>query len=152
MSLRSWLWACAVLGTIGCSSPLDNNEVLALAQARQRWASRGFDDYTFETRHGCFCPPEITGPVRITVRQGTILSVTLLETGALLPPADLVHWYTIEQLFARIPATAQQDGVADVGVVYDQALGYPASIRVTPDEGILDAGESYSVSAVGPAE
>lgn len=152
MSPRVWLWAAAVLGTVGCSSPFDSNEQLVLAQARQRWASRGFTDYTFETHHGCFCPPEITGPVRIIVRQGTVLSVTLLETGALLAPADLVHWYTIEQLFDRIPATADQEGVDDVRVTYDPALGYPTSIQIIPDKGVLDGGGSYSVSAVGPAD
>lgn len=150
MRAAPWGWIGAALGIIGCSSPLDSNEQLAWAQARDRWTARGLADYTFETRHDCFCPPEITGPVRITVHQGTISSVTILESGLLLASSDLVHWYTIEQLFDRIRATAVQDGIADVAVSYDPTLGYPTSVRVIPDKDVLDGGESYWVTAVIP--
>jgi hypothetical protein len=41
--------------------------------------------------------------------------------------------------------------VEDVDVEYDDTLWYPGSVEVRYEEGILDAGDRYTVSAVGPA-
>ena len=125
---------------------IDDKRVLA--GARQQWAARPFPDYIFETRRDCFCRSEEIGPSRITVRQGVITHVTSIETGAAVVAAD---WYTIEQLFERIPQLAEQNGVEDVAVEYDSALGYPSSIAVRYEEGILDAGILYVISAVEAA-
>lgn len=132
-----------------CSSPFGPDEALVLAAARAQWGQRAFADYTFDARHDCsFCRPEEVGPVRITVQQGVITSITLLETGEAAEPAS---WFTIEQLFERIPIWAKEDGVDDVTVEYDATLGFPASVEVRFEEGILDAGDTYTVSAVAPA-
>jgi uncharacterized protein DUF6174 len=136
------------LAVIGCSSPFGPDEARELASARARWEARTFPDYTFETEHGCFCAPEQIGPVRITVRQGAIAEVTLLATGESVA-AD--NWYTIEQLFDRIPLAAKEDGVEDVTAAYDPALGFPTNVGVRFGSDVLDAGSSYTVSAVGPA-
>lgn len=146
-SLRGFAVILAVVIS-ACSSPLGPDEARELAIARQRWAERAFADYTFETRHDCFCPPEQTGPVRITVRQGTIESVTRLDTGAPALPAD---WYTIEELFDRIPVMAKENGVDDVIVRYDATLWFPSSIEVRFNKDVLDAGSIYSITVVGPA-
>jgi protein-S-isoprenylcysteine O-methyltransferase Ste14 len=133
----------------GCSTPFGPNEVLELGAARAQWSARSFADYVFDTEHGCtFCRPDETGPVRITVRGGAISSVALLSTGESISPA---RWYTIEQMFELIPTFADRDGVDDVAVTYDQTLGHPASISVRYPEDWLDAGDSYTLSAVGPA-
>src|ERR687895_854125 len=134
------------LGVGACSSPFGPGEARILATARAQWEQRPFADYTFAARHGCFCPPEHVGPVRITVRQGAIVSVTLLETGELVDPA---HWFTIEQLYGRIPSWAEHDGVEDVSVDYDPTLGFPSRVQVRYDEGIADAGDTYTISNVG---
>ena len=131
-----------------CSSPFGPEDARLLASARAQWSERAFPDYTFDVRHGCFCTPEQVGPVRIIVRQGSIESVTLLETAEPLDPA---LWFTIEQLFDRIPVWAKNEGVDEVIVEYDSTLGFPSSIGVKYEEGILDAGDAYTVSNVGPA-
>jgi hypothetical protein len=99
-------------------------------------------------RHDCFCTPEQIGPVQIRVQQGTITSVALLETGEAADPAA---WFTIEELFDRIPVLAKEDGVDDVTAEYDATLGFPTSVVVRFKEGILDAGSSYTVSALAPS-
>jgi hypothetical protein len=131
-----------------CSSPFGPTEARLLASARAQWGARAFPDYTFHARHACFCTPEEIGPVRITVRQGSIESVTLLATGEAV---DAASWFTIEQLFERIPLSAKNEGVDDVAVEYDPTLGFPSSVRVKYEAGILDAGEAYTVTNVGPA-
>jgi hypothetical protein len=138
-------WAFAIYG---CSSPFPPGELFELEDARRKWEARGFADYTFETRHDCFCLPEDVGPVRITVRDGVMTEVTMIETGQ---PVSSSRWYTIEQLYDRIPGFAAADGVDDVAVQYDATLGYPISVSVSFEEGILDAGSLYTISAVTPA-
>jgi hypothetical protein len=149
MSSHSLIAVIATLAVTACSSsPFTPDEARELGSARARWQQRPFADYSFETTHGCFCPPELIGPVRIVVRQGAIESVTRLDTGDTAPPTD---WYTIEDLFERIPDFGDQDGVDDVVVQYDEALGFPTSIEVRFDQGIQDAGSGYSVTAVAEA-
>jgi hypothetical protein len=77
-----------------------------------------------------------------------ITHVTSIESGEAVVADD---WYTIEQLFERIPQLAEQNGVEDVAVEYDSALGYPSLIAVRYEEGILDAGILYVISAVEAA-
>lgn len=144
---QSLLVTIAVVGS-ACSSPFGLDERLALDVARERWDERPFQDYVFETRHGCFCPLEQVGPVQITVRQGSIESVAMLETGDAVDPR---FWYTIEQLFELIPRFAETDGVEDVNVEYDDTLWYPTSVSVQFGEDVLDAGSHYTITAVGPA-
>ena len=147
--MRSMGLAIALAAAAACSSPFDPDEARVLANARAKWRQRGFADYTFEARHNCFfCRPEELGPVRITVHQGAIGSVILVATGE---PVDPAYWFTIDELFERIPLWAKNDGVDDVTVKYDAALGFPTSIGVRYEEGILDAGDTYAVSAVAPA-
>jgi hypothetical protein len=136
------------LTTAACSSPFGPNEARLLARARAQWSARAFADYTFDARHACFCTPEQVGPVRITVRQGSIESVTLLATGEAVAPR---HWFTIEQLFDRIPLSAKNEGVEDVTVEYDPTLGFPSWVEVKYEESVLDAGDTYTVGNVGPA-
>jgi hypothetical protein len=135
-------------GAAACSSPFNPHEARLLAAARAQWEQRPFANYTFEALHGCFCLPEQVGPVRITVREGAIVSVSLLETEE---PVDPAHWFTIEQLYERIPSWAKYDGVEEVSVEYDPILGFPSRVVVQADEGIADAGDTYIVSNVGPA-
>jgi Family of unknown function (DUF6174) len=131
-----------------CSSPFGPNEALLLSAARAQWEQRGFTDYTFVARHGCFCTPEQVGPVRITVRGGVLVSAALIETG---DAVDLAYWFTIEQLFDRIPESAKYEGVEDVRVEYDPTLGFPSSVQVRYGEDHLDAGDTYTLSDVTPA-
>ena len=147
--MRSVKLAVALsLGAAACSSPFGPQEARLLADSRAQWDQRTFADYTFEARRDCFCPPEEVGPVRITVRQGAIVELTLLETGEAVDP---LLWLTIEQLYDQIPRWGKYHGVEDVIVDYDPTLGFPSRVQVRYEEGITDAGLSYTVSNVGPA-
>lgn len=144
---QSLLVTIAVVGS-ACSPPFGLDERLALDVARERWDERPFQDYVFEAQHSCFCTPEQVGPVRITVRQGSIESVVLLETGS---GVDSSLWFTMERFFELIPLFGKQNGVEEVDVEYDGTLWYPSSVRVRYGEDVLDAGSHYTITAVGPA-
>src|SRR5918995_1842470 len=128
--MRSFRVAAALaLAAAACSSPLDPGEARVLASARAQWEERPFADYTFDMRRASL---EVqTGPVRAIVRQGMIVSATLVETGDAVDPAV---WFTIEQLFNVIPHWAKGDGVDDVTIEYDSRLGFPSLIEVRSED------------------
>jgi hypothetical protein len=131
--------------TTACSSPLGPGEARDFAAARAQWEHRPFVDYTFDLRRDASWGQ--VGPVRAIVRQGTIASATLVETGDAVDPAV---WFTIEQLFDFIPHWAKSDGVDDITIRYDPTLGFPSLIQVRAEIGVSDV-ETFTITNVGPA-
>ena len=55
-------------------TPAGDEEALAqLAQARERWAEAGIEDYAYSISESCECPDEISGPRRVTVKAGEVI-------------------------------------------------------------------------------
>ena len=107
---------------------------------RATWAAtRAGRDYRFTTRFTCFC---VGGGVDATVSvSGTrVVSVRRRDTGEAL---SLPMYYTVEELYARAIAMAEEDG--HVEVTYHRS-GYPTRLVV----GTLanDAGTGYEVREV----
>jgi hypothetical protein len=146
--VRSLLLATALAFALAaCSSPLGPSEALDLAHARTQWEQRPFADYSFDMLRDDYW--QQTGPVRSVVRQGTIVSATLVETG---DPVDPAVWFSIEQLFKVIPIWAKIDGVDDVIIHYDPSLGFPSLIEFRSEEDFEDArGVTFTITNVGPA-
>src|SRR4029453_2275440 len=91
----------------GCgAAPLSPTEVRTLSNAERLWAARSFQDYVFELRRSCFCPVEFFQWSRIEVVGGRVTRVTVIETGADLPPAFWSGFPTVEQIFERIRSSA----------------------------------------------
>jgi hypothetical protein len=127
-----------------CSSPLGPVEALVLAKARAQWEQRAFLDYTFDMRRDASWAQ--IGPVRTTVRQGSIVSAMLVETGDAVDPAV---WFTIEEVFDFISAAASSDGLDDVTIEYDPTLGFPSSIEFRVEVGVGPR-ETWTITNVGP--
>jgi hypothetical protein len=146
--MRSLRVALALIfAAAACSSPLGPGEARGLANARAQWEERPFADYTFDMLRDDFW--QQIGPVRAVVRQGTIVSATLVESG---DPVDPAVWFSIEQLFDVIPIWANIDGVDDVIIDYDPSLGFPSLIEFRNEEDFEDArGVIFTVTNVGPA-
>jgi hypothetical protein len=113
-----------------------------LVQARARWAAAGVDDYAFTIHRSCFCPPEYTGPFRMTVRDGEIASVT--RAGR---PVDAVQVQVpaVDDLFDQLEA-AYAAGAATVRVTYDAGMGHPVEIWIDLDEAMADEETGYTIS------
>lgn len=110
-----------------------------LRAMRDTWSStRSGRDYRFTTRYTCFCVGGGEDAV-VTVRGDRVVSVAKRD-GQALPAAQ---YYTIEELYVRAIAEAEQDG--HVEVTYHRS-GYPARLVV----GTLanDAGVGYEVREV----
>ena len=99
-------------------------------------------DYVFDYQLLCFCSPESTEPVRITVRQDAVVAVVRQSDG--LPAGTKYGWPRVDALFDDIQGRLDQH-VARITVDYDASYGYPRSIVV--DVAAMAADDEYSHAA-----
>ncbi len=107
-----------------------------LARHEALWRSQRITSYQFRYRQACYCLPETTAPVVITVRDGSIAEVVKVGSGE---PADASapFYRSVEQIFDVI-RTAIDDGAESLTVGYDEQLGYPRSVSVDPRRQVAD--------------
>jgi hypothetical protein len=157
-----WLIAAcfAIAGVAGCADdsppsglgaqqvvlPRDtitgSGQLSELQERRAAWVARGITDYRFQLQISCFCAGDITRPVLVEVRSGSVANVWDLETGK--PVANTSAYPTVTKLFDD--AIAKRSGGGNVSVAYDQALGIPVRLEVGTIAN--DAGILYHVSAL----
>jgi hypothetical protein len=119
MRALAMLAACTAL--VSCDDPTAPER---LSSAEARWERAGHDSYSFTAEHSCFCIDDARGPVRIVVRDGAIVSVTMISTGASV--ADPL-WFTIDDLFDLVRDELERLPER-LDVEYDRALGFPVRI------------------------
>ena len=139
-----------LLGAAACQPPLSHSELVALAAGEQRWAARGFADYSFEIIHSCFCGGELTQWARVEVVDGQVRRVTLVSTGEVITDHRMSFWPTVEKVFRDIHLARNSDGLADVQFTLDRTLGYPSFVQWSYGENILDAGGTQSLRNAAP--
>lgn len=145
MRRRSCSVVMLMLVTMGCSITEPSSretEQAELTRNRQRWIAAGLHDYVFDYQRLCFCAPESTEPVRISVRQDAVVAVTRQSDGQ---PVDAKYgWPRVDALFDDIQGRLDQH-VARITVDYDATYGYPRSIVV--DVAAMTADDEYSHTA-----
>jgi hypothetical protein len=109
---------------------------------RQKWAQRGYTNYTFTLRMDCFCA--INGPVSVLVIADSARQVTLQSTGAVI---DAPWIPTIKKLFDVIDQEIARPA-AVLRVTYDPTLGYPSKIVSDPIANAVDDEITYTVTGV----
>jgi Family of unknown function (DUF6174) len=124
---------------VACSNPIQTSESL--------WKSKNIVNYTFTFQRSCFCPPEISKPTVLTVKNGVLTSAVYADGNG----NALLTYFTdvapLEKLFRNIEG-AQSGGYA-VTVVYDATYGFPSSINASKN--IPDASYTLTVTDFKPA-
>ncbi len=100
-----------------------------LVAARARWAQRGPTTYRMTVVRSCECLPKMSGPVVLTVTNGTVEQRVYERGGTPVPPSYAELFPSVDGLFARLEAMLHQAGTV-VTVRYDPTLGYPTRIAV----------------------
>jgi len=151
MRLATALLTVALL--VACSdSPLGPGEFREAARAKARWEARGFVDYDFEYRAACFCPPELTEWALVSVRDGRVASVQMVDSRVLINPEYLTMWPTVDAMFDRIFRDHESDSfLLDIIAQFDRQLGYPTLVNLVFDSGIQDAGGAHYLRNLTPA-
>lgn len=111
-----------------CSSSTDAERDFEAAFAR--WRRAGLVNYAFKSTLLCFCGPDITVPMTVTVRSGVVVSVVDRVTGA---PKPLSYRSSIDSLFSKVSEEIRVRP-GRLQVTYDPALGFPRSLTYgTPE-------------------
>jgi len=135
-----------LLAAGGCGDDPLSPEAEALESARALWETTGPAHYTYQYRLSCFCPPQLLETARVSVSDGQVTAVYLLDSDT-PAPADTWNMYeTIDGLFDRLAMSLASDPVV-FEVTYDGVAGYPTSAQVDISEQIAD--EEYSFTASG---
>jgi Family of unknown function (DUF6174) len=133
------IFALLTVVLIACTNPVQTNEAL--------WKSKNIVNYTFTFQRGCFCPPEISKPTVLTVKNGLLTSAVYADGSG----NALLTYFTdiapLEKLFRNIEG-AQSAGYA-VTVAYDGTYGFPSSINASKN--IPDASYTFTVTDFKPA-
>jgi hypothetical protein len=118
-----------------------------LAAARGLWLEADLRNYSFTLRQLCFCPPEITEPVLIEVRNGEIEAVSRPGSHSPLDPPSVDDWVAVEGLFDLVQSAIDRDGDV-IEVEYHPEFGYPMSAFLDYEQGPSDEELKFEVSGL----
>lgn len=113
---------------------------LDLQAAEARWAGQNLSAYSFTIEMSCFCP--FTDPMRVTVRDGEVVSVT--RNGADVPAGQQAGApITIEAAFRRIHDSL---GANAIEVQFHPVFGFPERAVVDPIKDAVDEEFAFDIT------
>jgi uncharacterized protein DUF6174 len=132
---RALVLGCLIVATaaVGCTDYTED------VQAHyDKWKAQGIEDYVFVWQQRCFCGS--TGGVRVTVRDGKVISAVSTMTGE---PEEEYYAHTIDELFDEAIEYAD-DGPDDFDAAYSDEYAYISEYSVDPDTNTAD--EEYGIA------
>ena len=125
----------------GCTASSPTSPVTRdVASARAQWQRTGIRNYEFVSALSCFCAPDYTAPMRVTVQNGLVTAIANAVTGATMPVS---YRQPIDSIFANLSRQAT-DNPSLLTVQFDPTYGYP--VQATFGSLAADAGYSITVS------
>lgn len=121
-----------------------------LSEATNRWFTVGLENYEFVLSRQCFCPPEITAPIRIEVRGGQVFSVTNAETGEPVTDRNVVVM-TVPELFSLISERLNR-GPEFAELEFDSTYGHPTKASFNPIINLFDDEEAFFIEDLKPVD
>ena len=142
MSSRSALVALLVLSACNDGSLLGGPFDHSLLWARARWESSGVDSYGLTVRPLCFCV--FVEPVRVTVRDGVVVSRIIQSSGDALPAQYASSYPDVPGLFAIIER-AREKGADHIDADFNETYGFPTAVWIDWKESWADDEIGYRV-------
>jgi len=133
----------------GCSDILGPGvDARNLSRSRHLWDASGFTSYNYVVSNDCFC---VLGgvPVEVSVRNGQVVSVVYVSTGAPLAPDLASLYHDVDGLFDLIDDAIQQRAHR-VDAVYDSQYGYPSNVFIDYRANTADEEFGFRVSSLTP--
>ena len=144
--------------TVSGYSPDGGGDGDALKQAqaeldkhRALWEASRAEDYSFVLTPICFCPQDLLDPVRISVVDGIVASVTYVESDKAPEHDGFGRYATIDDLFDTIQEGIDREAT-QVTVSYDPVIGYPTDASIDYDSRMADEEYRFTVSGYSPGE
>ncbi len=115
-----------------------------LDEARALWAAKGPKDYTATFHWTCFCAPAYSGPVELTVVNGTIMGVQYAEGVAAPGTPKASNYMTVPQLFDLVQQAIDERAYR-IDATYDASLGYPTKVLIDYKQTIADEERGFTL-------
>jgi uncharacterized protein DUF6174 len=150
--LPLWLAGLLLLASAACDSPFfgddDSFQRDLLAEKRAVWAAEGGNSYDYTLELQCYCAPaaQLEESVRVSVRNGVVVSRTYTTTTPVAASAAVFDTYdTVPELFAVVEAAIRGDAnVLQVG--YHDEYGFPEVVNIDPSGSVNDDQRLFIVS------
>ncbi len=110
-----------------------------------RWYSNGLQNYEFVYRLQCFCHPDETAPVRITVEAGQVVSVVDVGTGE----DRTGNYSSVQGLFGWISQRLERNPEYAV-LEFDLETGYPTKVQFDYIVNMYDDEEAFFIEDLKP--
>ncbi len=117
------------LGLAGCADDDSSPDRDALEASRARWEALGVNSYEYRFQRGCFCPPEDTREVWVTVTNDRISGVRYVDTNEAVPAARFDRYATVDGLF-DLAQDALDRSADSYQATFDPDLAYPRRIAI----------------------
>ena len=129
----------------GCGNASPTSPVARdVAAARAVWQRAGLRSYVVTSSLSCFCAPEYSAAMTVTVQNGVVSAITNAATGA---PQPLNIRQPIDSIFANLERQAAERP-ALLSAQFDATYGYP--VQAMFGSLAADAGYSVSLSKLRP--
>lgn len=139
--------ACDTLGT-GVEGDGDLRE--EIERHRGAWTERDVRDYAVTLRRVCFCPLEVTRPVRVEVRRGEVTRVRRADGGDV--DRDRWHLYpTVDGVFA-ILLDAVDRGADSVAVEWSDDVPSPRTVFIDYRRATADEELGFEIDGLEPLD
>ncbi|WP_417513190.1 DUF6174 domain-containing protein [Marinobacter sp.] len=134
-------------GTVVPDAAAENagNEIETRDQAQALWRGKGIVNYQVTVQQTCFCPADLSQPMRVTVVGGKLVDVKGLEQPIQDESQLDASRLTIAGLFEFIEQSEQRK-VHKLNVDYDPHYGFPRRIDYDGHEMIADDEYQYELS------
>jgi len=138
--------ACLAVLVPACASDSSSNQDEDLLAHRMLWSRPGRYAYAFTWQQSCFCPTEMTRPIRITVETGQIKTAVYADDQVPVSASVMTSLLTIEGVFDLIQSAIDRHA-AQIDVQYD-TIGFPKSVFIDISTRIADEERSIAISDV----
>jgi Family of unknown function (DUF6174) len=147
--LRPTLQLLAVCLVATCARSPFGQRTDDLAGAQARWQSAGISSYDFDLQRVCYCVSEATGPVTISVRNGSFTAIVTTDSGTAVDSLLFQDYLTMDRVFATTRRFLDARP-ASFTASYDAAFGFPTRVTVDPIAQAVDDELTYAVLALRP--
>ena len=128
--------------------------MLSFAKAKGLWDARPYQDYSYEIRTFCFCPPEMTQWTTVVVENGVVIDAFPSEENPTYPLNTTLLFQPIDSVFSQLRRAMRERGFnstyADIEAEYHDTLGYPERIVYQAAPFVADAGATIEIRHVQP--
>lgn len=144
-----WLLCSAVLLTACVSNFQVQGEPagVSLEQARERWRAEQLGSYEYEIVRQCYCTPEYTRPMRVSVRENVVVAARYSDDRSPVPAAVVKSLRSIDGWFDHI-AQGYKQGYFRMQIDYHSQQGYPQELFMDRREQVADDEETVRIKLI----